>query len=98
MWQLSGVSDAESNCLESSVPLSFTSLQPIRSVNQRALASQWDRLAAGRRFPAFTEFKPEPDKYDPKQLVVWGIDDVGAADDFTFSRRILVDARRSIGT
>jgi hypothetical protein len=37
----------------------------IKSDSQRALASHWDRLTAGRRFPTFMEFLP-----DPKQLVV----------------------------
>jgi hypothetical protein len=61
----------------SSMSVAFTSLVPVRSANQRALASQWNRLSAGRPFPAFTEFKPEPDKYDPRQLVVWSIEGEG---------------------
>jgi hypothetical protein len=55
----------------------LASLEPIRSVSQRALASQWDRLSAGRPFPALTEFKPELDKYDARQLVVWSIEGEG---------------------
>jgi PilZ domain len=50
------------------------SLQRIKSESHRALAAHWDRLAAGRRFPAFTEFTPEPGAHDPKQLVVWNIE------------------------
>jgi hypothetical protein len=61
----------------SSMSVALTSLEPVRSANQRALASQWNRLSAGRLFPAFTEFKPEPDKYDPRQLVVWSIEGEG---------------------
>jgi hypothetical protein len=59
------------------MPFNLTSPQPIKSVSQRALADHWDRLAAGRRFPAFTEFTPEPGRYDPKQLVVWNIEGEG---------------------
>lgn len=46
----------------------------IRSPSQRALAEYWDQLAAGRRFPAFTEYRPDPAIHDPKQLTVWGIE------------------------
>jgi len=59
------------------MPIEFTSLQSIKSVSQRALASYWDRLAAGRRFSAFTEFKPEHSMHDPKQLVAWNIEGEG---------------------
>jgi hypothetical protein len=59
------------------MPIKFTSLQPVKSVSQRALACHWDRLAAGRRFPAFTEFKLEPGMHDPKQLVAWNIEGEG---------------------
>jgi hypothetical protein len=59
------------------MPIKFTSLEPVRSLSQRALACHWDRLAAGRRFPAFTEFKLEPGMHDPKQLVVWNIEGEG---------------------
>jgi hypothetical protein len=60
----------------------ITSLQPVRSVSQRALAAYWDRLAAGRRFPALTEFALEPDIHDPKQLVVWNIEGNGPRQKF----------------
>ena len=53
------------------------SLDPIKSGSQRALASHWDRLAAGRPFPALAEFTPEPGLYDPTQLVVWNIEGEG---------------------
>jgi hypothetical protein len=55
----------------------FTSPQQIKSVSQHALASHWDRLAAGRPFPAFVEFTPEPLMHEPKQLVVWDIEGEG---------------------
>jgi len=47
----------------------FATPDVIKSVTQRALASYWDQLAAGRAFPAFTEFNPEASGHDPKQLV-----------------------------
>lgn len=49
----------------------------IRSASQLALASYWDRLAAGRRFPAFTELKIDPGIHDPKQLVAWSVEGEG---------------------
>src|ERR1700737_822473 len=55
----------------------FATPEAIKSVTQRALASSWDQLAAGRAFPAFTEFKPEASSHDPKQLVVWNIEGAG---------------------
>ncbi len=57
----------------------FKSVTPesIKSVTQRGLASYWDQLAAGRAFPAFTEFKPDASSHDPKQLVVWNIEGAG---------------------
>jgi hypothetical protein len=55
----------------------FATPEAIKSVTQRALASYWDQLAAGRAFPAFTEFKPEASGHDPKQLVVWNIEGAG---------------------
>ena len=55
----------------------FATPEAIKSVTQRALASYWDQLAAGRAFPTFTEFKPEASSHDPKQLVVWNIEGAG---------------------
>jgi hypothetical protein len=55
----------------------FATPDVIKSVTQRALASYWDQLAAGRAFPAFTEFNPEASGHDPKQLVVWNIEGAG---------------------
>jgi hypothetical protein len=52
-------------------------LEAIKSASQRALATYWDRLATGRRFPAFTDRKPDPEMYDPKQLVVWDVEGEG---------------------
>jgi len=45
----------------------FGSPQAIRSASQRALASRWDELAAGRRFPEFSELNAVDDPLDPKE-------------------------------
>ena len=55
----------------------FVAVETIKSANQLALAMHWDQLAAGRRFPAFTELKPDPAMHDPKQLVVWNVEGEG---------------------
>ena len=55
----------------------FASVHAIGSSSQRALAEQWDRLAAGRPFPPFAELRPDPAIHDPKQLVVWNIEGSG---------------------
>lgn len=55
----------------------FVSPQEIHSASQRALAYYWGRLAAGRRFPALGELKPDPDMHDPKQLVIWNVEGEG---------------------
>jgi hypothetical protein len=57
--------------------IKFITLQPIKSANQQMLATYWDYLASGRRFPAFTEFNLEPGIHDPGQLVVWNIEGEG---------------------
>jgi hypothetical protein len=59
------------------MPTAYASAQSVKSVSQRALVCHWNRLAAGRRFPAFTEFELEPGMHDPKQLVVWNIEGRG---------------------
>lgn len=59
------------------MPFALTSVSAIRSMSQHALASHWDRLAAGRCFPPFTEFMLEPGMHDPMQLVVWNVESEG---------------------
>ena len=49
----------------------------IKSASQLALVTYWDQLAAGRRFPAFTELKLAPGLHDPKQLVAWNVESEG---------------------
>jgi hypothetical protein len=50
-------------------------IQSIKSISQRALTLYWNRLAAGLSFPSIAEFDPEPRLHDPKQLVIWNIED-----------------------
>ena len=57
--------------------LKFIPVSTIKSANQLALATHWDELAAGRRFPALAELKPDPAMHDPKQLVVWNVEGEG---------------------
>ena len=64
------------------MPYKLISPQAIRWISQRALADYWDRLAAGRPFPAFTELKSEPGMYDPKQFVVWNVEGQGRQQKF----------------
>ena len=55
-----------------------SSIQSIKSISQRALTIYWNRLAGRRSFPSIGEFDPEPRLHDPKQLVIWAIDDAFA--------------------
>src|SRR5579871_1465806 len=59
------------------MPYKLTSPRAIKWASQRTLANYWDRLAAGRPFPEFTELKSEPGMYDPKQFVVWNVEGQG---------------------
>ena len=59
------------------MPNEFISSQAIKWAEQRALANHWDLLAAGRRFPEFTELKSEPGTFDPNQFVVWNVEGQG---------------------
>jgi len=56
--------------------------QAIESDSQRALAELWDRMAAGRRFPAFAELDAKGLQHDPKQLVVWSVEGEGPRQNF----------------
>lgn len=54
----------------------------VKSPSQQALLTCWDRLAAGRRLPAFAELKLEPGLHDPKQLVAWNVEGEGRLQKF----------------
>ncbi|QDW39299.1 PilZ domain-containing protein [Bradyrhizobium sp. KBS0727] len=49
----------------------------VKSPSQLALLTYWDELAAGRRFPAIAELKPDPGMHDPKQLLLWNVEGSG---------------------
>jgi hypothetical protein len=51
------------------------SIQSIKSISQHALTRYWNRLAGGRSFPSIAQFDPGPRLHDPKQLVIWAIED-----------------------
>jgi hypothetical protein len=51
------------------------SIQSIKSISQHALTRYWNRLAGGRSFPSIAQFDPGPRLHDPKQLVIWTIED-----------------------
>lgn len=55
----------------------FISPQAIKWVDQRALANHWERLAAGRPFPEFSQLKSDPGTYDPNQFVAWNVEGRG---------------------
>jgi hypothetical protein len=50
------------------------SFESIKSISQRGLLRHWAKLAAGRRFPPLQEFSSDPRMHDPKQLVVWQVE------------------------
>ena len=62
--------------------LKFVPHWSIKSPTQLALATYWDKLAIGRRFPAFAEFKPEPGLHDSRQLVIWNVEGEGRLQKF----------------
>ena len=50
-------------------------IQSIRSISQRSLATYWQKLGREhRRLPAFGEFHPEPRTHDPKQMAIWKVE------------------------
>lgn len=62
-----------------------TSLQSVRSHNQRDLLALWQRASAGRLFPEITEFAP-PER-EIKQLLLWGVEDDGATRRYRMQRQ-----------
>lgn len=49
----------------------------IKSITQRRLLWYWNELAAGRRFPVFSDFQIDARMHDPKQLLIWSIEHDG---------------------
>jgi hypothetical protein len=67
------------------MPFGPTSIQSIRSTNQRELVAQWQRLSASRLFPEIIEFAP-PER-EIKQLVLWDVEHDGATRRFRVRRQ-----------
>ncbi len=53
-------------------------IHSIKSISQRALLSLWNRLSRDRDFPSLEDFNPSSRMHDPKELVVWAIEQTGA--------------------
>jgi len=49
-------------------------IQSVKSISQRRLLWCWNELAAGRRFPAFSDFHLDARMHDPKGLLIWSIE------------------------
>ena len=49
-------------------------IQSVKSISQRRLLWYWNELAAGRRFPAFSDFHIDGRMHDPKGLLIWSIE------------------------
>lgn len=49
-------------------------ISSIKSISQRALCLYWQRLAADDPFPSMDRFNPVARLHDPKQLVVWKVE------------------------
>jgi hypothetical protein len=67
------------------MPFGPTSIQSVRSTNQRKLVAQWQRLSASRLFPEIAEFTP-PER-EIKQLVLWDVEDDGTTRRFRMRRQ-----------
>jgi hypothetical protein len=56
------------------MPFQRVSLHSIRSNNQRALATQWNVLAASTGFPAIGGFQPQAAGHSLEQIILWEVD------------------------
>lgn len=54
-----------------------TTAERVASISQRALLLYWQRLASGRPYPAPGAFSPTERMHDPKQLVIWQVEQDG---------------------
>jgi len=52
-------------------------LQAVKSISQRNLAIHWLALHARHGLPTFDTFSPGNRAHDPRQLLLWAIDEVG---------------------
>lgn len=51
-------------------------IQAVKSISQRTLAMHWQKLHARHGLPRFEEFSPGNRAHDPRQLLLWAVDDV----------------------
>ncbi len=51
------------------------SIQAVKSISQRRMLWHWSELAAGRRFPAFSDFHSDGGMIDPKATMIWSVED-----------------------
>lgn len=52
-------------------------IQAVKSINQRSLLWYWSELAAGRRFPAFSDFHVDGRMIDLESLLFWSVERSG---------------------
>ena len=57
--------------------LQHTTAERVSSMSQRALLLYWQRLARQRPYPGVAEFSPDERIHDPKQLVIWQVEQDG---------------------
>jgi hypothetical protein len=67
------------------MPYGPTSLQSVKSHNQRELVALWQRASAGRLFPEITEFAPPEREF--RQLLLWGVENNGATRRYRMQRQ-----------
>ncbi len=70
---------------QTAMPYGPTSLQLVRSNNQRDMLALWQRASAGRLFPEITDFAP-PER-EIRQLLLWGVEDDGATRRYRMQRQ-----------
>jgi hypothetical protein len=69
------------------MPFQRVSLHSIRSNNQRALATQWNMLAASSGIPAIGGFQPQSAGHSLEQIVLWDVESNGERDGRCFRVR-----------
>ena len=57
-------------------------LQAVKSISQRNLAIHWQTLHARQGLPKFADFSPGNRAHDPRQLLLWAVDDVNGRRSF----------------
>jgi hypothetical protein len=54
-------------------------VQAVKSMSQRNLAIHWQALHARRGLPRFADFSPGDRAHDPRQILLWRVDEQGSA-------------------